>query len=253
MNNSLSLWVCTSTDGCLSLVDRLPPCWLWQFYQYTWYSETNHHVCNIVIILLTVLTVHHGFMSDDSIAVLQTATNSISCYILPSPDGHVAVGTHGCAGPSRDVFCHLDEGVLIFRVGLGNRTGWDMTLRDTCTSITLHAERWGDQTRLWTAACRRWRSDEKLYWLGNRKTYCQRVNQKVSACGITNAVCVCVYFSLRWVISPLPSLSTHPTGVTAVHSVNWLLPAQPWFHHISLCRTYTYNNNIKVYVHPVYT
>lgn len=107
----------------------------------------------------------HWGLACDSPVSLDSLNDSISCYIFPSPDGHVAVGTHGCAGPSRDVFCHLDQGILIFRVGLGDRSGWGMTLRDTWTSITLHAERWGDQTSLWTAACRRWRSDEKLYWL----------------------------------------------------------------------------------------
>lgn len=173
----------------------------------------------------------------------------LATIFFPSPDGHVAVGTHGCAGPSRDVFCHLDQGILIFRVGLGDRSGWDVTLRDTCTSITLHAERWGDQTSLWTAACRRWRSDGKTILLWNRKNII-KVNQK-SEClwHHKGCVCACVYFSFRCVSFLISTLFVYtPSGC---HS-SAPLPAQSWFNHISLCRTYSYNDDNKVYVHPAY-
>lgn len=39
-------------------------------------------------------------------------------YQKRSSDHHVAVGTHGRPSPSGDVLGHLDQGVLIFRVGL---------------------------------------------------------------------------------------------------------------------------------------
>lgn len=133
-----------------------------------------------VTVSFTIITVGHEFMSDDNISILQLATENSPCictmfsvqdsllidlslvkrnkYILkkcsvfPSPDDHVAVGTHRCTSPSRNVFCHLDQGVLIFRVWLRYRSGWDKALRDNGTSIALHTERWTDQTSLWTMA-----------------------------------------------------------------------------------------------------
>lgn len=83
---------------------------------------------------------------------LKQLTRHIARSISRSPDDHVAVGTHGCSGPSRNMFGHLDQGVLIFGVGLRHRSGWDGTPRDVSTAVALHPERWGDQTNLWTVA-----------------------------------------------------------------------------------------------------
>lgn len=75
-----------------------------------------------------------------------------STEFIPSPDDHVAVGTHGRTSPSGDVFCHLDQCVLIIRVGLRDRPSQDNTLWDAGASIAFHTEGWGDQTPLWAAA-----------------------------------------------------------------------------------------------------
>lgn len=90
---------------------------------------------------------------------------------------------------------------------------------------------------------------EKLYWLWNRKNII-KVNQK-SEClwHHKGCVCACVYFSFRCVSFLISTLFVYtPSGC---HS-SAPLPAQSWFNHISLCRTYSYNDDNKVYVHPAY-
>lgn len=119
--------------------------------------------------------------------------------VCPLPDDHVAVGTHGRASPSRDMFCHLDQGVLIFRMGLRYRSGWDRTPWDTGTSITLHTEGWSDQTSPWTVACGRWKRDKRIYWLRKREKEMVKEKRntqktkKVSTYGITNDACASVF------------------------------------------------------------
>lgn len=78
----------------------------------------------------------------------------ISQSLSPLPDDHVAVGTHGSSHPSRKMFCHLDQRVLILRVGLRHRSGRYRTPRDRI-GITLHSKRRGDQS----LACRRMRHE----------------------------------------------------------------------------------------------
>ena len=63
------------------------------------------------------------------------------------------------------MFCHLDQGVLIFRVGLRHRASWDRNPRDTGAAVSLYPKRWSDQTGLWTMVCRKLKRHKRLQWL----------------------------------------------------------------------------------------
>lgn len=140
----------------------------------------------------------------------------ISCSVFPSPDDHVAVGTHGRTSPCRDVFCHLDQAVLIFRVGLRHRSGWHRPLWDSGTSITFHTERWGDQSHRWTVACRRMKKDlspcskstkTKIVRMKRNRGQQKRLRHH------KGCVCCSVCFSLRWVSSLTSALFVYsPSG-----------------------------------------
>lgn len=72
---------------------------------------------------------------------------------FPSPDDHVAVGTHGRACAGRDVLCHLDQSVLVARVRLRDGPSLNQTLLDAGANAALHAEGWSEQASLGAAAC----------------------------------------------------------------------------------------------------
>lgn len=80
-----------------------------------------------------------------------------------SPDDHIAVATHGRTSPCRNVLCHLDQGVLIFRMGLRYRSDRDGNPWDTGTAVTLHTERRKDETGLWTVTCIYYETNKSLY------------------------------------------------------------------------------------------
>lgn len=72
---------------------------------------------------------------------------------VPSPDDHVAVGTHGRACAGWDVLRHLDQSVLVAGVRLGDGPGWDQIPLDAGASAALHGEGRSDQASLWATAC----------------------------------------------------------------------------------------------------
>lgn len=72
---------------------------------------------------------------------------------FPSPDDHVAVGTHWSACTGRDVLCHLDQSVLVAGVRLRDGPSLNQTLLDAGVPAALHAEGWREQASLGAAAC----------------------------------------------------------------------------------------------------
>lgn len=74
---------------------------------------------------------------------------------FPSPDDHVAVGTHGRACAGRDVLCHLDQSVLVAGVRLREGPCLKQAVLDAGVSAALHAEGRSEQASLRAAACRR--------------------------------------------------------------------------------------------------
>lgn len=118
--------------------------------------------CRSEKVFIAVFAVNRSlFFHETDICEGRAAVRTVKFLLMPRfphcnqkwpSDDHVAVCTHGCASPSRDMFCHLNQSVLIFRVWLRHRSGWDRTSWDAGAAITLHPERWSDQTCVWTEA-----------------------------------------------------------------------------------------------------
>lgn len=131
------------------------------------------------------------------------------CLMCLSPDDHVTVGTHWRTCPSREMFCHLDQGVLIFRMGLRSRSGWDRTFRYTCTAVTSHTEGWSDQTSLQAVTWKRQKKETK------KGIYCVWMCVSVFSSGLLDLCPSWLYTQqVSWWCMQLADYCCHSHGFT---------------------------------------